>query len=313
MRGARRFDIRTAFAAAVTIGLWASGFAGIRSGLHGYGAGELALLRLLVAAVVLVGYGCATHMRLPARRDLVAVALVGALGFAGYQMALAAGERSVSAGSAGMIVNLSPVFIALLATAFLGERLRGWGWAGIAVSFGGVALIALGEGGGLRFAPGALLVLAAAAFQALHFVIQKPRLRAYRPLEFITYAVVVGAALLLPWLPGLLRQAPDASASATLAVVYLGLFPSAIGHVTWAYVLARAPASRAASWLYAVPPATLAIAWLWLGEAPAALAILGGAIALGGVALVNARGRATTPVTAAPSAPTAVAGVSASD
>src|SRR3954451_20035640 len=69
MCGARRFDIRTALAAALTIGLWASGFAGIRSGLHGYGAGELALLRLLVAAIVLVGYGCATRMRLPARRD----------------------------------------------------------------------------------------------------------------------------------------------------------------------------------------------------------------------------------------------------
>ena len=73
----------------------------------------------------------------------------------------------------------------------------------------------------------------------------------------------------------------------TKRFAYLGVFPAAVGYVTWAYTLARVPAARAASFLYLVPAVTLGIAWIWLGEWLTWLALLGGVIAISGVVIVN--------------------------
>jgi drug/metabolite transporter (DMT)-like permease len=70
-------------------------------------------------------------------------------------------------------------------------------------------------------------------------------------------------------------------------VIYLGIFPGALGYVCWAYVLSRLPAARAGVFLYLVPAFALLIAWLWLGEQPAAQALLGGALVVAGVVVVN--------------------------
>ena len=78
----------------------------------------------------------------------------------------------------------------------------------------------------------------------------------------------------------------------TLAVVYLGVFPAALGYVTWAFVLSRFPAGRAASFLYGVPVMAFLVGWAWLGEAPTGIDIIGGLLALSGVAVVNLLGNA---------------------
>jgi len=95
---------------------------------------------------------------------------------------------------------------------------------------------------------------------------------------------------LLLFLPGLLRQLPVAAPPATFAVIYLGLFPGAIAYVLWNHALARMPASLLSSFLYLSPVLASLIAWLWLGELPALLTIVGGAIAIVGVILVQTRG-----------------------
>lgn len=295
-------DPRTWLAIGGVLVLWASAFAGIRAGMRlspagaigagGYGPGELALLRFGTASIALALYALAKRMRRPERADLPRIGLAGLLGISIYHVALNFGEVTVNAGAASMLISAGPVFTALLSALFLHERLTRTGWGGILLAFAGVTLIALSGGTGLRFTPGSLLILLAAAVAAAFSILSKQSLRRYTALEFTSYAIWAGTLPLVIFLPGLLRQAPAAAPAATLAVIYLGIFPAAIAYVLWNYALSRMPASLLSSFLYLSPVLAIFIAWAWLGEIPALLTVLGGAVAIVGVVLVQTRGSA---------------------
>jgi drug/metabolite transporter (DMT)-like permease len=288
-------------AIAITLVLWASAFAGIKAGMRltpagvpgpdGYGPGEVALLRFGVASLVLAVYAAATRMRLPARKDLPRVIAAGVLGITIYHVALNFGEVRVSAGAASLLIAAGPIFTAMLSVIFLRERLTTIGWIGIAVAFAGVAVISLGESGGVKFEPASLLVLLSAVVTAAYFIISKPLLKSYSALEYTAYAIWAGTVPMLVFAPGLIRQMPHAAPSATWAVVYLGVFAAALAYVLWSYALARMPASLLSTFLYLTPVLAMGIAWAWIGEVPALLTVIGGLVAIGGVIIVQTLGQ----------------------
>jgi drug/metabolite transporter (DMT)-like permease len=81
-------------------------------------------------------------------------------------------------------------------------------------------------------------------------------------------------------------------------VLYLGVFPTAVGFTTWAYALARTSAGRLGATTYLVPPIAILLSWGLLGETPVALALLGGALCVGGV-YVSRRTPKARPIVAA--------------
>lgn len=281
-----------AAAAVITVVFWGSAFAGIRAGLHSYSPAHLALLRFISASAALAPIAALRGIRRPALRDLPMILLLGLLGFAFYGIALNVGEMTIAAGPAALLIQTLPIWTALAAILFLGERLRPWGWVGIGVSFAGALLIALGKGSGFELGWGAALILVASISASAYNVIQKSMLDRYGPLELTTYAIWAGTVLLLPFSGGLVGQVRTAPIADTLAVVYLGVGPAALAYVTWAVVLSRLPASRASSMLFVVPVVAFLVGWIWLGEAPTLLDLPGGILAMGGVALVNTLGRA---------------------
>jgi drug/metabolite transporter (DMT)-like permease len=274
--GVRRTNSLPLVAVLVTVLLWASAFVAIRHVGHEVSAGPLALARLLVAsvalgAVVLVRRrrggltGRAVHAGgWPVRRGWAMLALCGALWFGVYNVALNEAERRVDAGTAAMLVNVGPILIAVLAGTLLGEGFPARLVLGGAVAFAGVVVI------GLSASP------AAGADRLLATV---PALR-------VTWlACLVGAVCCLPFAPALVRDLGSARPSTVAWTVYLGLMPTALAFTTWAYALARTSAGRLGATTYLVPPVTVLLGWALLGEAPAGLALVGGAICLAGVYL----------------------------
>jgi drug/metabolite transporter (DMT)-like permease len=277
-------------AAAVTVVLWASAFVSIRSAGDAYAPGALALGRLLSGALLL-GLICLVRREgLPPRSAWRGIAMSGVLWFGFYMVALNWGEQQVDAGTAALVVNVGPILIALLGARLLGDVMPPRLLAGMAVSFAGAVTVGLsmsGEGGASVL--GVVLCLLAAVAYAAGVVAQKPALGRASALQVTTWGCLVGAVVCLPFAGQLVRQAADAPLSATLNMVYLGVFPTALAFTTWAYALARTTASRMGATTYAVPALVVLMSWLALDEVPGPLTLVGGVLCLAGVAVSRSR------------------------
>ena len=155
-------------------------------------------------------------------------------------------------------------------------------------------LISIGKG--MRFDVHALLVVGSAFSAAIYTVAQKPFLeKKYSALEFTTYVIWAGTLCMLVFAPRAYEQLRAAPLNDTLLVAYLGVFPGAIAYVTWTYVLASMPVSRAVSFLYLQPPLATVVGMIALSESPQSISLAGGMLALVGVAIVNRFGRVGAP------------------
>jgi drug/metabolite transporter (DMT)-like permease len=183
-----------------------------------------------------------------------------------------------------MLVNIGPVFIALLAGVLLREGFPRTLLAGGAVAFVGAIVIgAATSERGVQAGWGAALCIAAALAYAGGVVAQKPLLERTSGLQVTFLGCVVAAIACLPYAPALVHDMRAAGAGPVAWTVYLGAFPTALGFTTWAYALRRTTAGRMAATTYLVPPLAVVMGWAFLGETPPTLALAGGALCLAGV------------------------------
>lgn len=265
--------------------LWASAFVVTGHLGKAFSPGSLALGRVLVASATL-GIILAVRRqawRRPARRDLLKIAVIGALWFASYTVALNAGQQRVDAGTAAMLIQVSPLLVAIMATSFLGERSSLRSWVGLLIAFAGVTLISLAKPSDELDLIGVMLCLLAAAASAAGAILHQPLLSRLSGLQVTWLACTTGAALCLPYAAALTRDLSSASRHDTALVVYLGVFPTAIAFTLYAHTLSHISVNSFAASTFLVPPLAIAMAWLVLDESPAPVALLGGAVCLAGV------------------------------
>jgi drug/metabolite transporter (DMT)-like permease len=280
-------------AVAVTLLLWSSAFVAIRHLGGSFSPGALSLGRLLVGSLALGVVLLLRGWRTPRRRDWPSLVAIGVLWFGLYNVALNAGERRVDAGTAAMLIQLSPVLVAVLAAVFLKERATPALGVGLLVAFAGVALIATATSGhGDRDPVGVLLCLVSAAAYAVSLILQKPLVCRISAGEVTWIACTVGAVACLPFAGSLVRDTAAASPSDIAWVVYLGAFPTAIAFSTYAFALTHMSAGNLSVTTYLVPPITVLLSFVFLAEVPPAMAYVGGALCLVGVGLARRRPRA---------------------
>jgi len=289
-------------AVGVTLLLWASAFVAIRHLAGAFSPGSLSLGRLLVGSLCLGVVALGQGLPRPTRRQWLSILIIGVLWFGIYNVALNAGEHHVDAGTAVMLIQVSPVLVALLAAMFLHERFTLYLALGLALAFGGVALIATSSSGsnGDRSVLGVLLCLLSAVVYSVSLVLQKPLVAKLPALQVTWLACTVGAVVCLPFAGQLVDDTRSASASDVWWVVYLGVFPTAIAFTTFAYALRTMSASSLGVTTYLVPPITIVMGWLLLDETPPGIAYVGGVLALVGVAVARRKPRTLADETPAP-------------
>lgn len=278
-----------------TVLIWGSTFAANSFSLHGgYSAGHLILFRFIIASIIfgLIAFIPKMKFRLPEKRDIWKIALLGWVGISGYHICATFGQLTISAGTAGMLIGSGPIFTTIFAILILKERLSKVGWVGLAFGFVGISFIALGSGNTtFGIAPGVFLTIFAAIATSIFFVYQKPLFKKYTAIELTAYFTWAGTIPFLIFTPGLFETIQSSSIEVNLTAMYIGIFPTAVAYLTWAIALSQANASSISSVLYLEPVIAIIVAWIWLNELPASLSIIGGLIAISSVLIVNFYGK----------------------
>jgi drug/metabolite transporter (DMT)-like permease len=288
---------RTLLAVGITVVAWASAFVVIRYAAHDIRPGALSLGRLLVASLALSVMMIGRKLVRMNAREWWLTAVVGVAWFAIYSLALNAGEQHVDAGTAAMLIQFAPILIGVLAGILLGEGFPRMLVIGGLVAFAGTLIIGIATSTGRADLIGVLLVLLSATTYSIALVAQKVVLRRVSALQVTWLACLIGTIACLPFAGQLVHDIAAAPALQIIGVVYLGLVPSALAFSTWAYALQHTTAGKLGVTTFVVPPMTILMGWLFLGEVPPLLAIVGGALSLVGVAIASrpSKPRVTVP------------------
>lgn len=287
-----------------TVMLWGASFPLTKAALNYLGPIGIAFLRWAISAVALVLW-LAWKRRLPVvkqvleqdGRTAVWVALTGITLFYFLENTALSYTTAINA---GVLSNFISVFMVLIGTVWLGERLSGVEWGAMAAAFVGALLVSQGSGH-LAFAgPGLFgdgLMLAASFFGALYSVGGKGLVARYSADVVMTVVATLGAILLLPLaliegggIGGFVASLQALPWQAWAAVLLLGLGAGALANLWWLQLLARTDASRAALALFLIPVVSTVLSVGWLGEPLTVTILLGGLLVLAGVVIVQRSG-----------------------
>jgi drug/metabolite transporter (DMT)-like permease len=278
---------------AAVLVLWALSFILNEIALRDLGPIAVAAGRWLITALLIMvlviwrgqGPQFSRAMRADWRQFFV-LSLVGVTLLYGLQVI---GQSKTSAVNSGLLANTVPIFTALLATLFLGERLRMAGWLGIVLALLGAWIVSVG-GLRLQFQAqsvwGDLLVLASSFAASLYFVVGKRLLATYSPLVVTAAAAVLGAATLTP-MAWAVPSSDVLTWSAAAVLLALGIGPGLLSNLWWWETAEWLDASRAALYIYLIPLITMILAVLFLGEAISPAQVAGTTLVLAGVWLAE--------------------------
>ena len=272
--------------------LWGGSFLFMRLGAGEFGPVALVALRVAGAAALLLPLVVWRGQERALRRHWRAILVVGLLNSALPFLGFAYAALSIHAGLSAILNATAPLFGALVAWLWLGERLVVPRWVGIAVGFVGVALLALSHAGdAAAFKPGGsgwaiVACIAAALCYGIAANYTRQRLAGVPPLT-IAAGSQAGAAVALAG-PALWRwPAATPSPGAWAALATLAIACTGIAYLLYFRLIAHAGPGNAIAVTYLVPLFGALWGGLFLGEEVTLAMLASGGIILLGTALVT--------------------------
>jgi drug/metabolite transporter (DMT)-like permease len=228
------------------------------------------------------------------RGDLLRIAALGVVGFGCYQILWPVALQSIPAGDSALLIAATPVLTALLAMATGADTPNPVKLVGAGVGFAGVAMV-IGAGQGLSLGAslvGDVLTLTAAGCWALYTVFGATILRRHSPLVTTCWAVLSGTLFLAPVGLAQLATVDVADVSANLpaiilAIVYSGTLAAGVANVVIFNAVKLLGPTRVTALQFLVPALAVVMAAIFLSEPIRPIQVVGGAVILGGVALLR--------------------------
>jgi drug/metabolite transporter (DMT)-like permease len=281
-----------AFAAVV---LWGISFVATKAALRELSPVTLIFTRFALGVLLLVLIlSLRRESLIPPRDTWLMLALMGFVGIFLHQMIQVHGLTLTTAVRTGWLIGLTPIWSALLAAIFLGERFGPRKVLGLLLGAIG-ALLVITRG---RLSPdvlalpstrGDLLVVASTFTWTIYTLLGRDTLKRLGSARATTAAMFIGWAMMIPffvqgagW-----QEYRSLSSTALIAIGFLGIGCSGLGYLFWYAALERIDASQVATFLYIEPVITLLAAVALLGESVAVTTLVGGVLVLLGVLLVQ--------------------------
>jgi drug/metabolite transporter (DMT)-like permease len=267
--------------------IWGASYVFIKVAVRDFAPATMVDARLLLAAVVLVGFVGARRGGVGAIGPALAPgAVVGIVGMAAPFFLISWGETHIDSGVAAVANSSVPIFVALLALRFApSERSSGVRLLGLAVGLGGVAVVVgVRTGGGLWGVIGTLAVVLASLLYAISSLFIQRRLRVGGP-ELAAASVLCGAAAMLPF--ALLHLPDHVGWKPLAAVLVLGILGTGVAQLLINHLIAGAGAARAMLVNYLQPGFALFYGVVLLGEPLTGGKVGGLALILAGVTLAS--------------------------
>jgi drug/metabolite transporter (DMT)-like permease len=274
---------------------WGASFIATKLALRDLSPVTVVWIRFAIGVIIL---GIATKMRnqfsLPKKQEWFYLALLGFLGITFHQWLQSTGLQTVQASTTAWIVATTPVFIAFLSWLFLKEKISWLQISGIFIAAVGVLLVvSRGNLGGLFKSgfgtPGDILILISASNWAVFSILSSRGLKKYPATQMMFYVMTIGwlfTSFLFISGQGF-GEISQLTWSSLIGVSFLGIFCSGLAYIAWYDGLQALPASRIGAFLYIEPLVAVVVAWVVLGETLVPVVLIGGAVILMGVRLVQ--------------------------
>lgn len=231
---------------------------------------------------------------LPNGKEWLYFSLLGLLGISFHQWLQSNGLQTAQATTTAWIVATSPAFIAILAWLFLKEKLNLLQSFGIilsmlgvlvVVSKGEIANIAVGNFGTI----GDFLILISSVNWAVFSILSRHGLKTHPSTRLTFWIMTIGWAITsIAFFAGKnYTEITLLDPSGWWAMIFLGIFTTGLAYIAWFDALAQLPSAQTGAFLFVEPLASMVVAAIILQERVTLASILGGAVILFGIWLVN--------------------------
>jgi drug/metabolite transporter (DMT)-like permease len=269
--------------------VWGSTYLGMLLAIRTIPVFLMASVRFLIAGALLYAWSSRREPgERPGLRQWLAAAVVGGLLFTIGNTGVAWAEQHVATGIASLVIATVPLWMALFDRVACGRRLGPLAVVGLAIGFGGAALLAWPTGSHHVDVAGMLVLVFAAAAWAAGSLRARRAAVPGRPLVGTSMQMFAGGAILLvvSLATGEPSQVGHVSASSVLAVAYLVVFGSILAFTSYAWLLRNTRTALVSTYAYVNPLVAVLLGWAVENETVSARTLGAGAIILLAVALL---------------------------